>query len=102
MTEAGRRRLWGGFPLPLFRKSRLLTTFAEPARSMGYALHKLGAKIIQADSDRSEQGRGFHRPKPALSPRRPPELLPITPLECCRRLEANADAAALVDIGAFG
>ena len=63
---------------------------------MAYVLHKLGAKRNPSDTERSEQGRGFHRPRLALSPPRP-ELLPIAPHECCRRLEADADPAALVD-----
>jgi hypothetical protein len=33
--------------------------------------------------------------------RRPPKLLPVAPHDCGRGREANSDAAALVDIGAF-
>ncbi|HEY1982224.1 MAG TPA: hypothetical protein VGH13_19295, partial [Xanthobacteraceae bacterium] len=31
-----------------------------------------------------------------------PELLSVPPHDCSRRLQTDADAAALVDIGAFG
>jgi hypothetical protein len=68
---------------------------------MAYVLQKLGAKRIQGDTDRSKQARRLLCPTAALSPPRP-KLLPVAPHDRRRRLEPNADAATLVDIGAFG
>ena len=68
---------------------------------MGYVLRKLGAKRFHSATDRSEQGRRFLCMPAALSPPRS-ELLAILPHDCGCLREANPDAAAFVDIGAFG
>ena len=56
---------------------------------------------VRCSTDRSEQGRRFLWPRPALSPPRP-ELLPIPPHDCSCPFETDAHAATLVDIGALG
>jgi len=62
---------------------------------------KVECKMNPAATDHSEEGRGFQRTRLALSPPRP-ELLSVPPHDCGRRLQSDADAAALVNIGAFG
>jgi len=52
-------------------------------------------------TDHSEEGRGFHRARPALSSPWP-ELLSVPPHDRGRRLEPDADAATLVDIDTLG
>jgi hypothetical protein len=50
----------------------------------------------------SQQGRRFRRAACLPAPRRPPELLTVLPHYRGRRLQPNADTAALVDKGALG
>ena len=64
---------------------------------MGYVLHKLGAKGSAAPPTTQSRGGGFIGRGPALPPRRPK-----LPDDRRCRFEPDADAAALVDIGAFG
>jgi len=81
--------------------STLLPRLRKPGGSKAYALRNLGAKRKGA-TGRSEQGRRFHRRRPALSPRQPAELLPVPPHNCGRRLQPNTDVATLVDICGLG
>ena len=48
-----------------------------------------------------EQGRGFYRSRPPLTARCA-ELLAIPSHDRGRRFQANADAATVIDISAFG
>ena len=52
--------------------------------------------------DRSQQRRRFRCRARLPAPRRPTKLLPILPHDRGCRFQPNADAATLVDIGAFG
>jgi hypothetical protein len=68
---------------------------------MAYVLQKLVAKRTPATTDHSEEGRGFHWARPPLSSSRP-KLLSVLPYDHGCRLQPNADAATLVDIGTLG
>jgi len=74
--------------------------FAEASWFKGLRVAKVMCKKKSA-TDHSEQGRRFCRPRPALSPRRPAELLSVPLHDRGRRLQPNADATTLVDIRTF-
>ena len=63
-------------------------------------MQKLGAKELYA-AVHLEQGRGFNRSRPPLTPRCP-ELLPVPPHDRGCQLQPNADAATIIDIGTLG
>jgi hypothetical protein len=59
-------------------------------------------KAAEARLLKSEQGKAFLLPRPALAPRHPSELLSVLPHDRGCPFEPDADAAPLVDISALG
>jgi len=91
--------------LPWIQDSRHwgLNTFDDfpgPNRFNGLDVAKIRYKK-ELQTPCPEQGRGFYRSRPSLTARSA-ELLSGLPHDRGRWFQANADAAALVDIGAFG
>jgi hypothetical protein len=84
-----------------FAKLNTFDGFARASLFKDLRVAKVRCKRTPAATDHSEEGRGFHRARLALSSPWP-ELLSVPPHDCSRRLQTDADAAALVDIGAFG